>query len=37
MSNPESIVIVAQAFISCMMAFLMTDIFTTLPMAFGPG
>ena len=35
MSNPKSIVIVAQALIFCMIAFLMTGIFTT--MAFGPG
>ncbi len=30
-------IIVAQVFISCMMAFLMTLIFSILPFGFGPG
>ncbi|WP_246082444.1 DUF2798 domain-containing protein [Rubellimicrobium rubrum] len=37
MSNSKSTVIVAQVFISCMMAFLMTGLFTAVPMGFEPG
>ncbi len=35
--NPKATVIVAQVFISCLMALLMTGIFTAIPMQFQPG
>ncbi|WP_210529193.1 DUF2798 domain-containing protein [Rubellimicrobium arenae] len=37
MTQSKATIITAQVFISCMMAFLMTGIFTAIPLRFQPG
>ncbi len=37
MDRNKATIITAQLFISCMMAFLMTGIFTAFPLHFAPG